>query len=83
VYAAWPNCPSQAAVDLEPRLSLVDEVELVLGVVVVVRALVLGREDDRVDAKGVDAERLPDLAEAVAVTEGVERVHGVAHGRIL
>jgi hypothetical protein len=50
----------------------VDEVELVLVVVVVVRPFVAGREDERVDAEGGDTERLANLAEPVALAELVE-----------
>ena len=59
--------------DLDARRARVDEVELVLLVVVMVEALVSGRHDDRVDAEGLDAERLADLAKAVALAELVER----------
>src|SRR5215472_8153202 len=67
-------------IDLEPRRALVHEVELVLDVVIVLEALVSGRHHDRVDAERVDAERPPDLAEAVAVAELVDRSERVAHG---
>src|SRR5215471_12292206 len=66
---------------LEPRRALMDEVELVLDVVVVLEALEPGRHHDRVDAERVDAERPPDLAEAVALAELVDRTERVAHGR--
>ncbi len=46
------------AVDVDPDAAAVDEVELVLGVVVVRESLVAGREDERVHAERRDAERL-------------------------
>ena len=49
-----------------------DEVQLVLFVVVVSGAFVVGREDERVDAERGDAERLADLAKAVALAELIE-----------
>src|SRR5579871_5442785 len=56
-----------------------DEVELVLRVVVVLRAFVVRRIDDRVHAERLDAERPADLAEAVTVAELVEGSERVAH----
>ena len=58
-----------------------DEVQLVLLVVVVVRALVAGREDECVDAECRHAERLANLAEAVALAELIERTDLVAHAQ--
>src|SRR5262249_18551447 len=68
------------SIHLEPRRALVDEVELVLDVVVVLETLEPGRHHDRVDAERVDAERPPDLAEAVALAELVDRTDRGAHG---
>src|SRR6185437_4857413 len=51
---------ARLAVDVHADLPTVDEVELVLRVVVVLRALVVRRKDDRVDAERLHAERLPD-----------------------
>ena len=65
------------------RLARVDEVELVLCVVVVVEALVARRIHDRVDAERRHAERLADLAEAVALAELVERPECVCHRSVL
>jgi hypothetical protein len=69
-----PALPEVArlALDLDADLAAVHEVELVLRVVVVREALVARRVDGRVDAERLDAERLPDLPEAVAVAELVE-----------
>ena len=69
------------ALDLERGRAAVDEVELVLRVVVVLGPVVVGREDDRVDAEGGDAERRANLAKAVALAERIERTDLVAHGR--
>src|SRR5262249_3687315 len=77
--AARPEL-SHLAADLEEGRALVDEVELVLLVVIVLEALESGREHDRVDAEGTDAERAPYLSEAVALAELVERPERVAHG---
>jgi hypothetical protein len=60
------------AVDVEDRLSAVDEVQLVLCVVVVVRPLVVGREHEEVDAECRHTELLAHLAEAVPVPEPSE-----------
>ncbi len=70
--AARPEL-ARLVTDLDARRARVDEVELVLLVVVVVEALVSRRHDDRVDAEGLDAERLAYLAKAVALAELVER----------
>src|SRR5262249_35717409 len=67
------------AVDIDADATFVHEVELVLGVVVVLRTLVVSRIDDGVDAERLHAERLPGCDEAVAVAELVERSEGVAH----
>ena len=60
------------APDVDPDLSAVDEVELVLRVVVVVEAVIAGGVDERVDAERRHAERSADLAEAVPLAELVE-----------
>src|SRR5579875_1606608 len=78
--AARPELPHFAA-DLEARRPAVDEVELVLGVVVVLEAVPAGRDDDRVHTEGVDAERVSHLAEPVALAELVERAEAVCHAR--
>src|SRR3954447_934238 len=67
------------AVDLEPGRARVDEVELVLDVVVVEKALELRRVHDRVDAECRNAELLPHLAEPGAVAELVDRSEAVGH----
>ena len=67
------------AVHLEARRAAVDEVELVLRVVVVEEPLVPGWIDERVDAERGDAERRPDLPEAVALAQLVERRERVRH----
>ena len=69
---------ARLAVDVDPDAAPVHEVELVLRVVVVLGPLVVRRIDDRVDAERLDAERLPDLAEAVALAELVEGGERVA-----
>ena len=74
---------SLLALDDHSRLARVDEVELVLGVVVVEEALVARRIDGRVDAERRDAERLADLAEAVALAELVERAECMSHRSVL
>ena len=71
------------AVERERRGAPVDEVELVLLVVVVIRPFVARREDESVDAERSDAERLADLAKAVALAELIERRNRVAHALIL
>ena len=60
------------AVELEGRRAAMYEVQLVLFVVVVSGAVVVGREDERIDAECGDAERLADLAKAVALAELIE-----------
>src|SRR5438094_896394 len=67
------------AVDLELRRAAVDEVELVLGVVVVEEAFLARRVDDRVDAERGHAERVADLAEAGPLAELVDRAEAVRH----
>src|SRR5262249_41065294 len=66
---------------LEPRRALVEEVEPARRAVVVPETLDPGRHRDRVDAERADAERPPDLPEAVALAELVDRTERVAHGR--
>src|SRR5262249_58033476 len=60
--------------------SPVHEIELLLDLVGVERALVTGGHDDRVDAERAHAQALADLAEAGAVAEIVEVADGVAVG---
>src|SRR5215207_9854297 len=55
-----------------------DDVELLLLVVEVETGLGAGRQDDRVDAEVLDAERAADLAEAGAVADPVDAADGVA-----
>jgi hypothetical protein len=55
--------------ELELDLALEHEIELLLALVEVAVGLVGGRQDDRVDAEGGDAERRADLAEARALAE--------------
>jgi hypothetical protein len=50
----------------------VDEIELVLAVVVVVRPFVASREHECITTERGDAERLADLAEPVALAELIE-----------
>ena len=89
VERAWNSPPgpelARLSADLDPCRAAVDEVQLVLLVVVVVEPLVARREDDRVHAEGLDAQRLPHLAEAVALAELVERSERVlvSHGATL
>jgi hypothetical protein len=60
------------AVERERRRAAMDEIELVLLVVVVVRPFVSGRKDKCIDAECRDAERLADLAESVTLAELIE-----------
>src|SRR4051812_35477100 len=63
----------RAIAELEFDLSLVNEVGLFLLVVEVRRSPVARREDDRVYAKGCDAQLLAYLPEARLIAEGVQR----------
>ena len=86
VESTWKSPPGRVSVlalDDHSRLARVDEVELVLGVVVVEEALVRRRIHRRVDAERRDTERLADLAEAVALAELVERAECMSHGLVL
>src|SRR6478736_6439897 len=56
-----------AVVEDDRDPAAVAEVELLLLLVQVAAGLVGGRDDDPVDSEGSDAERLADLAEAVAL----------------
>ncbi len=67
------------ASDLDARRPGVDEVQLVLLVVVVVEAGVAARHHDHVHAERLDTERLPHLAEAVALAQLLDRPEPVAH----
>ena len=69
---------ARLAADVDPDAPPVHEVELVLRVVEVLGPFVAGGIDDGVDAERLDPERLPDLAEAVAVAELVEGGERVA-----
>src|SRR4051794_20204390 len=70
--SARTNLVLRPVAELEARSSLVDEVELFLLVVEVVRTAVPRRDDECVHAERGDAERLANLPEAGAVAEGVE-----------
>ena len=74
---------ARLAVGLEAGRAGVDEVQLVLGVVVVHEALVARRHHDRVDAERLDPERLADLAESRAGAHLVERPERVRHVPLL
>ncbi len=76
--ASRAECPL-LAVHLDPRRAAVDEVELVLGVVVVVDAGKAGGIDDAVDPECGDPHRAADLAEAGAVAQLVERRKRMSH----
>ena len=62
---------------IEACAPAMDEVQLVLGVVVVEEPLEAGRVHDPVDAERGNPERDPHLAEAVALAELVEAREGV------
>src|SRR5207302_10650050 len=68
-------------VDRERRGPAVHEVELVLVVVVVRRSVVVRREDERIDTERRHAERQPDLAESVALSDLIPWTDLVAHAR--
>src|SRR5205823_13214454 len=70
---------SLLARDLDFDAAAMDEVELVLRVVEVEKAVMPGRHDDPVDPEGRHTERGPNLAEARAVAELVERGERVGH----
>src|SRR3974390_1999606 len=72
---------ARLAADVDADLPAMDEVQLVLRVVVVLRPFVVRRVDDRVDAERLDAERGADLAEAVAGAELVEGSAALASSR--
>src|SRR5947199_589524 len=65
--------------DFDTHAASVHEVELVLRVVEVPDAVVAGRIHDRVHTEGGHTQCRADLAEAVAVSELVERGERVAH----
>src|SRR5439155_21167822 len=67
----------------EPGRPGVDEVQLVLGVVVVPNPFGARRVDDDVHAERGDAERLPHFPKPVVVAELVERREPVGHARTL
>ncbi len=79
--------PHVAVAELHLDRAAMDEVQLLLGVVVVKARLDAGRQDDRVDAEGGHAEALADLAKAGPVAQVVEVGDGVAvafgHARIV
>src|SRR5262249_12930849 len=70
-------------VEREHGGAAVDEVELVLCVVEVVRPFVVGRKHERVDAECGDAKRRANLAKAVALAQRVEGGDRVAKGQLL
>ena len=70
VGAAVPEADLDRAVE--------DDVQLLLGVVVVVAGVVAGRDHDRVDAELLDPELAADLPEAGTLTEVVESGDGPA-----
>src|SRR3954452_5184940 len=67
-----------AVTELDRDVAAVEEVELLLLVVEVAAGREGGRQDDRVDAEGGDAQPLADLAEARPIAEVAEICDGVA-----
>jgi hypothetical protein len=76
--AARPEV-ERVTVDFERCTPAVDEVELVLLVVIVEKALLAGRVYDRIDTERRHPERPPDAAEAGPLTQLVDRTLGVPH----